>query len=100
MEGVKKAFISQPMKGKTNEQITQERQDLISTLEEQGYTVLDSVLTEKDVVRNTSLCYLAKSLEIMDEADIVVFMKGWDDAVGCILEHDAAVAYNKEIMEL
>ncbi|WP_304393254.1 hypothetical protein [uncultured Clostridium sp.] len=75
-----KAMISQPMKGKTNEEIVAERQDLVEILEEQGYEVLDTVFDEKDVLRNTPLCYLAKSLEALDEADVLVCMKGWEDA--------------------
>ena len=95
-----KAMISQPMKGKTNEEIVSERQDLVATLEEQGYEVLDTVFDENDVLRNTPLCYLAKSLEALDEADVLIRMKGWENAPGCVLEHDAAEAYNKSIIEL
>ena len=29
----------------------------------------------------------------MADADIVCFMKGWDESRGCIIEHDAAVRY-------
>lgn len=95
-----KAMISQPMAGKSDEEIKAERQDLVSTLEEQGYEVLDTVLTEKDVVRDTPICYLAKSLELLDEADVLICMKGWEEARGCKIEHDVAEAYNKSIIEL
>lgn len=36
-------MISQPMKGKTNEQIREERTNLIKKLEEQGNKVVDTV---------------------------------------------------------
>lgn len=36
-------MISQPMKGKTNEQIREERANLIKKLEEQGNKVVDTV---------------------------------------------------------
>ena len=29
----------------------------------------------------------------MADADIVCFMKGWDESRGCIIEHDIAVRY-------
>lgn len=94
------AMISQPMGGKTNEEIEAERKDLVETLEEQGYDVLDTVLTEKDVSKDDPICYLAKSLELLAEADILVCMKGWEEARGCRIEHLVAKEYGKEIMEL
>lgn len=94
------AMISQPMGGKTNEEIEAERKELVETLEEQGYDVLDTVLTEKDVSKDDPICYLAKSLELLAEADILVCMKGWEEARGCRIEHLVAKEYGKEIMEL
>lgn len=94
------AMISQPMANKTNEQIEKERKELVETLEEQGYDVLDTVLTENDVSKDDPICYLAKSLELLAEADILVCMKGWEEARGCRIEHLVAKEYGKEIMEL
>lgn len=94
------AMISQPMVGKTNEEIKAERKELVEILEEQGYDVLDTVLTEKDVLKDDPICYLAKSLEFLAEADILVCMKGWEEARGCRIEHLVAEEYGKEIMEL
>ena len=45
---MKKVFISQPMYGKTNEQIQSERMELISKLNNAGYEVIDSII-EDDV---------------------------------------------------
>lgn len=94
------AMISQPMGGKTNEEIEAERKELVEILEEQGYDVLDTVLTEEDVSKDDPICYLAKSLEFLAEADILVCMKGWEEARGCRIEHLVAEEYGKEIMEL
>lgn len=94
------AMISQPMKDKTNEEIEAERKELIETLEEQGYDVLDTVLTADDVSKDDPICYLAKSLELLAEADILVCMKGWEEARGCRIEHLVAKEYGKEIIEL
>lgn len=94
------AMISQPMKNKTNEEIEEERKELVETLEEQGYDVLDTVLTADDVSKDDPICYLAKSLELLAEADILVCMKGWEEARGCRIEHLVAKEYGKEIMEL
>lgn len=94
------AMISQPMQGKSNEEIEKERKELVEILEEQGYDVLDTVLTTDDVSKDDPICYLAKSLEMLAEADILVCMKGWEEARGCRIEHLVAEEYGKDIMEL
>lgn len=94
------AMISQPMQGKSNEEIEKERKELVGILEEQGYDVLDTVLTADDVSKDDPICYLAKSLELLAEADILVCMKGWEEARGCRIEHLVAEEYGKDIMEL
>ena len=38
-----KIMISQPMNGKTNEQIKEERKELVEELEEQGHTVINNL---------------------------------------------------------
>ncbi len=94
------AMISQPMGNKTNKEIEEERKELVEVLEEQGYDVLDTVLTADDVSKDDPICYLAKSLELLAEADILVCMSGWENARGCRIEHLVAEEYGKQIMEL
>lgn len=92
-----KIMISQPMRGKTNEQIRKEREELVKELESQGHEVIDTVL---DISENKSpIYYLSKSIELLDKADGVVFMKGWQEARGCRIEHQVAVDYGKFIKE-
>jgi len=38
-----KIMISQPMKGKTNEQIREERAEIVKRLQEEGHGVVDTV---------------------------------------------------------
>ena len=86
-----KIMISQPMRGKTNDQIRQERAELILKLEAEGHEVIDTVL---DISENKSpIFYLAKSIELLDKADAVVFMPGWEKARGCRIEHDICLQY-------
>lgn len=94
-------FISQPMKGKTNEQIKQEREELIQELEKQGHEVIDSVISDK-VPENCdeAMYFLGKSIELMSKADGVVFMEGWEAARGCRVEYDVASNYGKFIKEV
>lgn len=92
-----KIMISQPMRGKTNEQIKQEREDLVKQLEEQGHEVLNTVFdtTPKDC--DTAIYYLSKSIEFLGQADAVIFMPGWQQARGCRIEYQVATEYGKFI---
>ena len=93
-----KIMISQPMKGKTEVVIRAEREKLIQQLQKEGHEVIDTVLDlEED---KSPIYYLAKSIELLDKADGVVFMKDWYDARGCRIEHEVAVEYGKYVKEL
>lgn len=93
-----KVFISQPMNGKTQEQIIAERSVIIKEAESQGHQVLESVLNCKHNPKHRSVWYLAKSLELLAEADVAIFMKGWEQARGCKLEHEVAKQYDINIL--
>ena len=95
-----KLMISQPMAGKTNEQIHTERAELVQTLELEGHTVIESVIAKSpEDAANAPLWYIAKSLELMSTCDGVVFMKGWQIARGCSVEYEVARMYNLFIRE-
>ena len=91
-----KIMISQPMNGKTNEQIRAERAELVEKLEKTGNEVIDTIISDFD--DNTDqILYLAKSIEFIADVDGVVFMDGWEKARGCKIEHEVAVNYGKEV---
>lgn len=93
-----KIMISQPMRGKTNEQIIEERAELVKQLEEQGHEVLDTIISEnppKDA--DEAVFYLAKSIEFLAQADALVCMSGWEEARGCRIEYTIANDYGKFI---
>lgn len=104
---MKKAMLSQPMAGKTNEEIVATREKAINALEEKGYEIVNTLftyewyskdaMTERGVVQ-IPLCFLAKSLENMSLCHAAYFCKGWENARGCRIEHEAAVAYGLEIL--
>ena len=104
---MKKAMLSQPMAGKTEVEIVATREKAISALEEKGYKVVNTLFTdewyskekmeERGVVQ-IPLCFLAKSLENMSLCHVAYFCKGWENARGCRIEHDAAVAYGLTIL--
>ena len=95
-----KIMISQPMKGKTNEQIRKEREELVKKLQEKGHEVVNTIFAEETPEGDARLYYLAKSIEAMSKVDAVIFMPGWEKARGCKIEHEIAVKYNKFIKEL
>lgn len=91
-----KIMISQPMKGKTAEQIKAERTELVKQLESEGHEVIETIF-EDFSEEKSPIYYLAKSIEMLDKADAVVFMPGWENARGCRIEFNVANAYGKFI---
>ena len=102
-----KAMLSQPMAGKTEKEIVETRERAIATLQEAGYEIVNTLFTdewyskeameERGVVQ-VPLCFLAKSLENMSLCHAAYFCKGWENARGCRIEHDAAVAYGLTVL--
>lgn len=94
-----KVMISQPMRGKTNEEIKEERAELVKKLQEEGHEVVDTVFDDFPEGKATPVHYLAKSIEFIANVEGVVFMKGWENARGCRIEHQIAKEYGKWIRE-
>ena len=102
-----KAMISQPMAGKTDEEIVATRERAIQVLQDRGYRVVNTLFTdewysteamEDRGVEQIPLCFLAKSLENMSLCHAVYFCKDWKHYRGCRIEHEAATAYGLEII--
>lgn len=105
--GTKKAMLSQPMAGKSEEEIAATREKAMKALEAKGYTVINTLFTDewyapeamqKRGVEQIPLCYLAKSLENMSKCHAAYFCKGWENYRGCRIEHQAAKDYGLEIL--
>lgn len=104
---MKKAMLSQPMAGKSDKEIAETRERAIAELEKRGYEVVNTLFTdewyssekmsERGVIQ-IPLCFLAKSLENMSLCHAAYFCKGWEQARGCRIEHEAAKAYGLEII--
>lgn len=102
-----KAMLSQPMAGKTKEEIISTRERAIAVLKERGYEIINTLFTDEWYsqesmkergVENRPLCFLAKSLENMSLCHAAYFCKGWENARGCRIEHEAAKAYGMTII--
>lgn len=104
---MRKAMLSQPMAGKTQEEIIATREKAVAALKARGFEVINTLFTdewyskekmeERGVVQ-IPLCFLAKSLENMSLCHAAYFCKGWEQARGCKIEHDAAAAYGLAII--
>ena len=98
---MKRLFISQPMRGKTNEEILAARQKAIESAERnfgEKFEVIDSFFQDAPVDASP-LWFLGKSLELLSTADVAYFAKGWEDARGCRIENTCAVEYGIDVIE-
>lgn len=98
---MKKLFISQPMRGKTDEEIKTERAEIIKHVTERfgEVEVIDSFIEENAPGNaNSGLWYLGKSLESLSTADCAYFAEGWQNYRGCKIEHESAVQYGIDIV--
>lgn len=104
---MKKAMLSQPMAGKTDEEIVATRNAAIAALETKGFEIINTLfsdewysrdkMSERGVVQ-IPLCFMAKGIENMSLCHAVYFCKGWELARGCKIEHAVAEAYGLEII--
>lgn len=101
-------FISQPMRGKSNEEIESEREGLIAIAKavyaDRGEVeVIDSFFKgglDVPAGAKAPLCYLSKSLELLATADVAIFAEDWRDARGCRIEYECAKQYGVSAIEL
>lgn len=96
-----KLFISQPMRNKTDEEIKEERKGIISACKNKygEIDVIDSFF-ESAPHEAKPLWFLGKSFELLSTADVAVFAKGWEEARGCKMEHEACREYGIEVVEI
>ena len=99
-------FISQPMRGRTDAEIREQRNECFARVAamylDSGQNVREVPSYFGDVGREQMdpLECLGKSIELMSHADVAVFCPGWKEARGCRIEHECAVQYGLEVIEL
>ena len=94
-----KVFISQPMKNKSESEILITRDKAIDRIKQlfpdNEVVIINSYfMAYSPTEGNIPLKYLAKSIELLADADIAYFCPGWKDARGCIIEYECAFAYD------
>lgn len=85
---MKRLFISQPMRGKTDAEILAARSNAIQAAKDaigEDVEVIDSFFQDAPVDANP-MWYLAKSIELLSTADIAYFAQGWSEARGCRID--------------
>ena len=91
-----KVFISQPMRGKREEEILDTRRGAILEINtmfpNENIEVIDSYIPCNPHSNKPIWC-LGESLQLMSDAQFVYFCEGWKKARGCKIEHAVAVAY-------
>ena len=99
---MKKLFISQPMRGLTNEEILKTREEILAKVEKilgEPVQLIDSLFELDESPCNIPVAYLGKAISALAEADIVYFGQGWNEARGCKIEHEVAVQYGIDRIE-
>lgn len=100
-----KVFISQPMRGKTEEEILEVRNEIMNyATSKYGHDIeiVDSFFSE---IINPDFCsesdnlphplvLLGESLKLLADADVAIFATDWLKARGCRIEHECCIAYD------
>lgn len=97
---MKRLFISQPMNGKTDEEILAVREKAIKSAEErlgEPLEIIDSFFQSVPADARP-LWFLGKSLELLSTADVVFFAKGWEGTRGCKIENTCAIEYGIDVV--
>ena len=102
-----KVFISQPMSGRTEEEIIEERLQEIGKIRmyfDEDVQIIDSYITDDDKALmaednannkmwsdgNEYVYMLGLSITLMAQADVVWFVDGWANSRGCMYEWSVA----------
>ena len=92
---MKKLFISQPMRDKTDEEILAVRMKAKAEVEKifnEEVEVIDSFFQGAPHDAKP-LWFLGKSLQLLSTADIAYFAEGWHAYRGCRIEYTCASEY-------
>ena len=98
---VKKVFISQPMRRKSEAEIKAVREEIVKFLGKkfgtQGFTVIDSYhpewAEELKAGSDKRVFFLGKSIQMLADADYAFLADGWSEFDGCLIEHDVCRLY-------
>lgn len=98
---MKKLYVSQPMKGKTDKQILEINHEalVLAVIKHKEEMMLIDSFFQGAPHDAKPLWFLGKALELLSTADIAYFAPGWEEARECRIEHECAKEYGIQIME-
>jgi hypothetical protein len=98
---VLKVFISQPMSGKTSEEIRAVRNGakiLLCRLYHDCFLEFIESFNPSALGDDKPIEELGKCISLMQNADVVYFAKGYEESRGCSVEFEVASKYKKTIL--
>lgn len=96
-----KVFISQPMNGRSDEEILKERREMVEAYEEiygVDVDVIDSFTKSSEDLSKGRIWMLGGSIQLMYDADVILFAPKYGFAKGCIVEETVAKQYGLKHM--
>ena len=95
-----KVMISQPMNGRSDEEIKKERQDIIEKFNKMHIEVINTLFEEEAPDNcNVAVYYLGKSISAMKDIDAIYMCDNWLNARGCRIENRVAREYGIKILD-
>ena len=91
-----KVFISQPMNGRTEDEILNEREEICKTFNITKDELIDSYEKDFGQFKNynrINVGYLGDSIRLLGYSDLVIFAPYYDRARGCRIEHMVCEEY-------
>lgn len=101
-------FVSQPFKGRTEEEIFEQRRDMIARFVKM-YETFSGEKGEFEVIDQyhqvapegaSRFYYLGNNIQMMSQADFILFAPDWREAKGCQMEHTLCDIYDLPFIEL
>ena len=101
---IKKLFISQPMRGLTDEEILKTRDEIKNRAEKiigEPLELINSFFEDYpgEINKFIPVWYLGKSIQLLSQADFVYFAGDWRNARGCRIEYEIANAYGIKVIK-
>ena len=101
---MKKLFISQLMRGLTDEEILNTREEIRMKAEKiigEPVELIDSFISDYpgEINKHIPVWYLGKSIQLLSQADVAYFGGDWRNAIGCKIEHEIAKEYGIDRLE-
>ena len=95
-----KVMISQPMNGRSEEEIKKERQDIIEKFNKMHIEVINTLFAEEVPDNcNVAVYYVGKSISAMKDIDAIYMCDNWLNARGCRIENRVAREYEIKILD-